>query len=439
MISARIVTATLAVSLALIASGCAKNEPASVASPTPPAAEKSAAPGAPAPARAPAQAPKAAAPGEPTEVVLWHAYRAKEKEALEGVVKAFNDDQSEVRIRIQAVPYDPFVDKITITIPRGQGPDLFIFAHNMIGAWVEDDLLEPLGQQIPPDVLQSFHPKSVKALVFRKNIYALPLAFKSLALFYNKALLAEAPETMEALIAAVKPLQNPEAGVHGFVYDAGKLYNHAAWMHAFGGAVFDDAGAPALDTPGQREALQFVRGLHAEHHILPKGMSDFMVTSLFNEGKAIAVLNGPWFRAEIAEGVDYGVRTIPTVAGKTPKPFLGIEAVYVSRKTEKKAAAITAALHLAGAASARARMSIGKQPVTHLSTLTAGAAADPTLDTFMRQAESAVIMPSVPEMQLVWSTADVAFNGVIFTGKSLDEALPKAQAKVTADIASRGK
>ena len=402
--------------------------------PTKPAAPATPAAAADDPAAKPAPA---AAPAEPTEVVLWHAYRAKEKQALEGVVKAYNDSQSAVRIRIQAVPYDPFVDKITITIPRGQGPDLFIFAHNMIGAWVEEDILEPLGQQIPPKVLEGFHPKSVKALVFRKNIYGLPLAFKSLALFYNKALLPTAPATMEALVEAVKPLQKP--GVHGFVYDAGKLYNHAAWMHAFGGAVFDAAGAPALDTPGQRQALAFVHGLHAEHSVLPKGMSDFMVTSLFNEGKAVAVLNGPWFRAEIAEGIDYGVTTIPTVAGKTPQPFLGIEAVFVSRKSEKKAAAIQAALHLAGPTSAKARMNLGKQPVAHTATLTAGAASDPVLDTFMKQADAAVIMPSVPEMQLVWSTADVAFNGVIFTGKDADEALPKAQAKVTADIASRGK
>ena len=371
--------------------------------------------------------------------MLWHAYRAKEKEALEGVVKTFNESQEAVRVRIQAVPYDPFVDKITITVPRGQGPDLFIFAHNMIGAWVEKDLLEPLGRSVPSESLGEFHPKSVKALVYRKNLYALPLAFKSLALFYNRALLPEAPGTMEALVEAVKKLQTPADGSHGLVYDAGKLYTHAAWMHAFGGAVFDAEGEPSLDTPEQRAALAFVHSLHAEHGVLPKGMSDFMVTSLFNEGKAVAVLNGPWFRAEIAEGVDYGVRTIPTVQGKVPKPFLGIEAVFVSRKSEHKAAAIAAARYLAGAESAQARMELGKQPVAHAATLKAGAAKDPVLDVFMKQADAAVIMPSAPEMQLVWSTADIAINGVIFTNKDPEEALPKAQAKVVADISNRGR
>lgn len=392
-------------------------------------------PAAPAAGAAPAAT---AAPGEPVEVVLWHAYRADEKAALEKVVATYNASQKEVQVRAQAVPYDPFVDKVTITVPRGQGPDLFIFAHNMVGNWVEKGVLEPISGRVPPEVLKSFVPEAVKALVYRKNIYGLPLALKSLVLFYNKQLLDAVPATMEELIAKVKPLQTKTR--QGFVYEAGGLYFHAPWIHAFGGAIFDDAHKPAFGTPEQLKALEFVRGLHFTEKVLPKGVQGFALTDMFKRGDAITVLNGPWFRAEIADGLDYGVATIPSVGGQPAKPLLGVESVFISKTSTKKDAAIKAALYLAGPESAQVRMTEGKQPVAHAATIEAGAAKDPSMKVFLAQAKQAVLMDATPEMQLVWSLADSAIANSVFVeeAKPADE-LAKAQAKIVANIDKRGK
>ena len=380
---------------------------------------------------------KESAPAPSRPLVFWHAYRGQEKKALEEAVKAFEASQSRIKVRVQAVPYDPYLDKIAITIPRGQGPDVFIFAHNMVGAWVEEGLLEPLSSRVEPTLLQGMLPQSVKALVYQQNLYGLPLAFKSLALFYNTSLLAKAPESMEALVEAVKPLQNKAKGVHGLVYEAGLLYHHAPWMHAYGASVFDADGKPALDTPEQIRALNYARSLHASHGVVPKGMSSFMLTSLFNDAKAVAVLNGPWFRAEISRK-DYAVAPIPTLEGKIPKPYLGIEAVFVSAKSEFKSAASELAAFLAGPEGAKPRATLGKQPVCHVATLDEASAQDPVLAVFKAQAERSVLMPSRPEMQLMWSTVDTAINGAVFAGKPAKDVLERAQAKAKADIARRG-
>ena len=424
-------TTALCVACACLLLACTKGTPESAPSLEP------ALPALPETPPAPPEAPSP--PAEPVEVVLWHAYRAGEKAALEQVVSSINAESTLVKIRSQSVPYDPFVDKITITIPRGQGPDLFIFAHNMIGAWVEDNLIEPIGSAIEPAELDAFIPNTVRPLVYRNNLYGLPLAFKSLVLFYNKKWLAEAPATMEALLTTVKGIQKPAEGLHGLVYEAGLLYNHAPWMSAFGGRVFDDEGRPAFHTEAQAKALSFAQALHVEHKVLPKGITGFMVTSLFNEGKAVAVLQGPWFRAEIADGVDYGVATIPSVAGAVARPFVGIEAVFVSRKSAHKKAAIEAARRLVDASSAQVRMTVGKQPVAHGATLRAGATQDPALLVFLEQAERGVPMPSRPEMQLVWSTIDMAIQGVVFGGRAPEKVLAKAQAKLVEDIGKRGR
>jgi len=432
----------LASCLALLATACGKKGPA----PAPPAATAPATAPTDASTPAPAPAPDAAsaptpdaaptpapAPTETTEVVLWHSYRAGEQEAFDKVVDTFNNSQKEVLIRSQAIPYDPFVDKITITVPRGQGPDLFIFAHNMVGNWVEKGVLEPLSGKVDGEVLKQYMPQSVKALVYRKNLYGLPMAFKSLVMFYNKKLLPEPPATMEELVAKVKPLQKPDER-YGIVYQAGGLYFHAMWIHAFGGVIFDDNHVPAFDSPGQLAALEYLRGLHMKDKVLPSGISGFMVTSLFNEGNAAVVFNGPWFTAEI-QGVDYGIATIPTVQGKYPAPLLGIEAVFITKTSTKKDAALKAALYLAGAESAKTRMTVGKQPVCNAAVLAEGATSDPAMKVFMDQSEHAVLMDSSPEMQLLWTSADTAISAGIFVAdrKPADE-LKKAQAKMVSDI-----
>ena len=84
-------------------------------------------------------------------------------------------------------------------------------------------------------------------------------------------------------------------------------------------------------------------------------------------------------------------------------------------------------------------MEKGKQPVAHQATLNEGAKKDPALAVFLEQSAAAIPMPSRPEMQLVWSTMDMAVQGVVYGEKKPQAALDAAQAKVKADISKRGR
>src|SRR6266508_1734157 len=81
------------------------------------------------------------------EIVVWHAYRGDEKTAFEKVVAQFNAANAGKGIKATtlAVPYDAFADKITAAVPRGKGPDVFIYAQDRLGGWVAaGNTVEPI-------------------------------------------------------------------------------------------------------------------------------------------------------------------------------------------------------------------------------------------------------------------------------------------------------
>src|SRR5256886_5878703 len=93
-----------------------------------------------------ARATLAAAPAGAAEIVVWHAYRAGEKAALEKVAAAYNASHPSTKVSTLAVPYDAFADKISAAVPRGKGPDVFIYAQDRLGGWIEaGNTLRPLG------------------------------------------------------------------------------------------------------------------------------------------------------------------------------------------------------------------------------------------------------------------------------------------------------
>ncbi len=391
----------------------------------------------------------------PTEAVnlrLWHSYRGKEKAALEALVEDFNARFAPLHVEAQEVPNHAMRDKITVTVPRGTGPDLFIYAHNVVGDWVEKGgTLVPLGSYVKKydsfeDLGARYFPAAVKALSYKRSLYGLPLALKSHALFYNKALISEVPGTAEQLRAIAKAathLDRPaDERIYGLVYEGFKLYNHAPWAHGFGAVILDDQEVPHLDSEEMAASIRFVRSL-AEDGSLPPDVNDAMVTSMFNDGRAAMVMNGPWFLGEIDEGVDYGVALLPDMGdGRRAQPYLGSEGIFLSAGAKNPDAAFQVIRFLTSDEAAKTRFVDGRQVVANrwvYDDATLVAAADPTLSVFREQAQHAVVMPSSAKMQPVWSTVDNALKRAIFGGGDIGDTLRAAQEKAVHDIGMMGK
>ncbi|MDP8223820.1 MAG: extracellular solute-binding protein [Candidatus Lernaella stagnicola] len=362
-------------------------------------------------------------------LTLWHSYRGDEQAALESLIETWNAAHPEKRVTLLAVPHEAYANKLTSAIPRGQGPDLFIFAHERVGDWARSGLLRPLDDDLTPASWDAFFPVTVDALRFQGKRYGVPLATKSVALLYNKALIDKPPATTDELVAFLETHTNPAAKRFGLAYEAGSFYHHAGWLFGFGGHIFDAEGKADLHNPGNVASVAFVADL-MERKLLPAEPTGALVSQLFNEGRAALVINGPWMLGEIDPRIDYGVAPLPIVSatGKPAAPFLTVEAALVSAYAKDPAGALAVAEFLALGDGARYRLEKGKQLVAAAAVYDADDLnVDPHVLQFRAQIEHSEPMPNNPLMRSVWEPAAQALRGALRVSLSPDEAMAKAQ------------
>ncbi|MBA2664074.1 MAG: extracellular solute-binding protein [Bradymonadaceae bacterium] len=362
---------------------------------------------------------------------VWHAYRGAEERALQSVVERFNGEQGRLRVKLLSVPNEAFANKLTSAIPRGHGPDVFIAAHERAGDWSRSGLIAALNEDDAD--WQHYHPVTVKAMEFEGKRYGVPLAYKSLVLFYNPAMIERAPTTTDEMLAIARAHTNASEGRYGLVYEAANFYMHAPWLFGFGGQIFDQDGTLVIDGPGVAASLEFVDQLLNVEGVIPHEATSSLVAHLFNSGHAPMAINGPWFIGELDKSLDYRLAPLPTVSssGLEASPFLTVEAAFVSAHTSRPQDARQFARYLASHEAALTRAIEGAQPVATLSAYDDSRLADDAhLKVFREQLDRATPMSNDPRMRSVWEPANQALRQVMRGTVAPDLALRQAARRI---------
>ncbi len=374
--------------------------------------------------------------GQTKDVVVWHSYRGAEQIALEELKNRFNDSQDKYRAVLLSVPYDAFANKLTTAIPRGNGPDGFIFAHERIGDWVESGIISPLDSRTVEDIRDDIIPSTFEALKYNGKFWGYPLAFKSVVLFYRKDIVKKIPASTDEMISIAKKFSDPDKGRYGLAFEAASVYFAAPFLYGFGGGFcFEEGktrvtGEACLDNEGNRAALDYIANMVNELKIVPQEATSALVTQLFNDGNAAMVINGPWFMGEIKKDVPYGVAVLPTVSetGDILKPFLTVESFKISNHNSTNIEGAKAfGSFIASFEGAKLRAVTGRQSVATKSVYKdPEVSEDLMLNVFRTQAEIAVPMSNNPKMRMVWEPFATALRRVL-RGSDSFSALEAAQ------------
>ncbi len=360
-------------------------------------------------------------------VVLWHAYRGKEEEALRQVLAAFQKEQG-VDVEALAIPFDAYAAKLEAAVPHAHGPDLFIDAHERLGSYLQNTLVAPVGDAVPPSELATYDPAALAAATVGGQLYGVPLAQKSLALFVNDRKVPSAPTSFEAL---AKRGDLP-SGSYPVAFESEGAFSHAPLLHAFGGRMVDGAGAFAATGPEAEASLAFLLALRRAGAV-PEEPSGALVSELFASGKLSAVVSGPWFLADAKKAASYRVYPLPRLretGDARLRAFLTVEVAFLAPEGAKNPHARALARHLGGLASARIRATVGKQVVATTAAWDDPAVkADRDLAAFHEAATESVPMPTSVSMRAAWVPLDQAIKKTLRGDASPHDALEEARAR----------
>jgi len=312
---------------------------------------------------------------------------------------------------VLAVPFEAYASKLESAIPHGHGPDVFLDAHERLASYRSLGLVIPVARSSDPAfplTAARFDDTAVRALTAAGDLYAFPLSVKCVALFINPALWpsAEAPASLES-IEALRPRLPAET--YPLVYESTGAYFHAPLLHAYGGAMLDDAGRYAFVGPAAERSLARVIAM-TRARVIPEEPSGALVSQLFVTGRAATAISGPWLAADLAGRVPFRVAPLPVVLdadGRRMEPYATVEGAFVSSRAHDRAAAVALADALTAVPAAVLRARVGRQVVATRDAWTADPdlARDPVLSVFREAAAHARPMPVHPHMRAVFEPA----------------------------------
>jgi arabinogalactan oligomer / maltooligosaccharide transport system substrate-binding protein len=333
---------------------------------------------------------------------------------IEPFAERFGEEQG-ISVAVQEVPFDIIRDNVSIQAPAGQGPDVFIGAHDWLGQLVADGVVAPLDLGGAAD---DYLDVATQAFAYEGTNYGLPYSIENIALVRNTELAPERPATLDEMVEV--GLAAVEAGDADIPvgWQQPDVYHNYWVVTAQGGYVFaqnedgsynpDEVG---IDSEGSLAAAETFGSLYEQDFINQDVTYDVMIDSFAN-GRAPFAVTGPWALGDF-EGVDYVVEPLPTVDGGEAGPFVGVQGFMVSAFAENELAARTFVLDFMGAEDAQLELyEAGSRPPA-LQSAFDQVADDPVVAGFGEAGRTGAPMPAIPQMGSVWEAWTNAYTNIL--------------------------
>ncbi|MCG8573057.1 MAG: extracellular solute-binding protein [Spirochaetes bacterium] len=346
------------------------------------------------------------------KVLLWHGWGGTELENLNGIIEEFKTDNPKIELETLVVSFDDLRNKFTTASASGGGPDLVIGPNDWIGIMAQSGVIQPIDDYNVD--LSNYIDTSINALKYEGEQYGYPISLKCVAMYYNKALVDKPAGTLDELLAHARA---------GKVAAINTGFYHIFWgIQPFGGKLFDDKGVCILDKGGFADWLDWIAQANKVDNMMMANDYNKMV-SLFKEGQAAYYPDGPWALGDLQKQLGDDLAVAPLPAGPKGKsgPLLGVESFMFNSASDENN--IKAALIFV-------QYFCNKENQTRMMENAGMISANKSVDSsnnkhlqgFIRQAETAVPFPNIPEMAAVWTPGDDAY------AKALEEVVDGQQA-----------
>lgn len=379
----------------------------------------------------------ASSDGESVTITIWHD---GDEAIMQTIADQVNAQLAEDNITVAFEKKTGMPDQLKLYgNDPANGPDMYFYAHDVLGTFAAMDILAPLSDIIDESVLADALPMTLTAGQLDGTQYLLPVYFETLVFIYNKDLWkGDIPGTTEDLYDYMVANTDTDAGTYAVVNQHTNAYNVSPFINGFGGYVLNDKGEAGLNDPKTIEAVTYNQKFGA----LQADGDYNTVTTLFNEGKAAAIIGGPWLTSGIEDaGINYGIVSLSDIKlpnGNGMAPYSGIQGagvlkIALAEKKDAVAKVLTAMAspevgidlaHKSGCAPANSKSYEDEQ-----------VASNPMIAAIQKTAFTAQPMPNIPEMNAMWGPAESMLTAVNKNGTDVATAAAEAQAAAEQAIA----
>ncbi|HJF17380.1 MAG TPA: extracellular solute-binding protein [Globicatella sulfidifaciens] len=378
---------------------------------------------------------------EPTELLVWED-QAKGV-GIEDAIKKF-EEENNVKITMVEKSYADHIEDLRLDGPTGTGPDVITIPSDQVGTAVTEGLLKEL--TVDDELKGIYTEAAMQSQTIDGKVYGLPKAVETQILFYNKDLISEEelPNTTDEWFEFSKNYSDGEK--YGLLALWDTLYYAQGVMGGFGSYVFGEKDGElnpedlGLANEGAIEGAEYIKKFYDEK-VFPSGIIGEqginVLDSLFTEGKAVAVISGPWNVEPYKEaGINYGVKELPMLPnGEHMGSFIGVKSYNVSSYTKHPELAEAFVKFITNEENSKVRYEKTKEVPAVLAL-----AEDPSVQeseaaaAIALQSQYAELMPGITAMNSVWIPIDQALQ-TIATGKAEPkDALEQAVEQIANDI-----
>ncbi|MEM8586875.1 MAG: extracellular solute-binding protein [Pseudomonadota bacterium] len=268
---------------------------------------------------------------DPIEIEYWQYFFQGRVDAIDALIEQFEAENPGIVVNHTHFPYADYRTRIAAAVPAGEGPDVIQMFYGWVPGYLEAGLLQPLPEEyFPLQELEDEYFDIVQAMVYDGQLYAVPTAVRSLALFWNKRMFEEAgldpetpPATLQEMVDYAVALTERDGG--GNLTAVGLTMamtgqDHHWWrevlVRQFGGQPYSDDGRTVTynDEAGAA-ALQYYIDMIQDHGVSDIGFMD-EPQAAFRAGRGGMHIDGSFRLGALRDtrGLDWGVGELPANA-----------------------------------------------------------------------------------------------------------------------------
>lgn len=370
---------------------------------------------------------------QPETVTIWHGWGGSYVAPKQAIFNAYMKLHPNITIKLVQLTSN-LIQKTITAVRANNGPDIIAWVDDSLGELVDSHTVIPMDQYISQSYVNSTYTQAAaQAVQFNSHVWGVPETVEAVTIMYNKKLISasQLPTTTDQMLAFEQSYTQQHPGQYGIVWPTQDAYYNAAWFYGFGAYYVKPDGTVGLNTPQATAAGNFIASFRP---YLPKQLDGTTASSLFTEGKAAAIIDGPWAYDNYAKtaGIDVGFATLPMVPSNSSThgtPFVGVKSLWVSKNAKDPALDADILKFYTNYQNQLTMIqTTGEIPANQQALQDPAVTSNPAISGFANEVQYGTPLPNTPYMSALWTPVANALAAIWTGTQTPAAALSDAQA-----------